>query len=349
VPSTDTYPVPLAPGLTARRLDPDADRAGVVEIVRAYDAVYARGVAAPPEEVVSDLLSSGENLARDAWLVVEGDRAVGFCWFTTEDASAERPIYWFDVYVTPQLPADAGLEFALAAAMLDRAREELAASGAPVAHVDSGCLRDDDRTRAALEAAGLQHVRTLWRMERRLDEGGAADPAVDVVADAAAEAPPAGVTVRLARDEPADRSLLHRLFTTTFAQHWGTAERDEERWWSGLRGGVRLDPTQWWIADIDGVPAAFLMGDASRAPDGGGYLRLLGVLPEARGRGAARQLLRVAFAEHARRGWTWTQLTVDTGNVTGAPQLYGSVGMEPVEVIDLYRLELRRDDGIGPR
>jgi ribosomal protein S18 acetylase RimI-like enzyme len=82
------------------------------------------------------------------------------------------------------------------------------------------------------------------------------------------------------------------------------------------------------------------MGDAGQAADGGGFVKYVGTLAPARGRGVARHLLQVAFAEHARRGWQWTQLTVDTGNDTGATALYRSVGMEPVEVIDLYRLVL---------
>jgi ribosomal protein S18 acetylase RimI-like enzyme len=149
---------------------------------------------------------------------------------------------------------------------------------------------------------------------------------------------PTGVTVRAARDDAHDRALLHRLFTETLAEHWGTAHRPEDEWWGRLRGRVGFDPSQWWIADVDGEPAAFLMADSSRAADGGGYVPLLGVRENARGRGVAKHLLLLAFAEQARRGWEWTQLTVDTGNVTGAPALYASVGMEPVEVIDLYRL-----------
>jgi hypothetical protein len=49
-----------------------------------------------------------------------------------------------------------------------------------------------------------------------------------------------------------------------------------------------------------------------------------------------------AALAQARRGWTWSQLTVDTANVTGAPARYAAVGMNPVEVIDLYRLLLGR-------
>jgi mycothiol synthase len=335
--TTDTFPAHLATGLRARRVDLDADREAVLDLVRAYDARYVQRPQQTPEDIVADLASSGADLARDAWLVTQGDRAVGLGWFTVEDPDPQRPTLWFDVYTRPDLPADAGLEASLVEAMLARCRDELGAGTAADVVVESGCVRGDDRTDGALRAAGFEHERTFWRMERSLRPA-PADPGDS----------PVGVTVRTAHDDARDRALLHRLFDASFAQHWGTVRRSEDEWWERLRGGVGLDPSQWWIADVDGEPSGFLMGDASRAPDGGGFVRYLGVLERARGRGVGKHLLGLAFAEQARRGWEWTQLTLDTGNVTGAPALYASVGMEPVEVIDLYRLVLTGNDSPAP-
>jgi mycothiol synthase len=329
--TTETFPARLAPGLRARRLDLDADRDAVLDLVRAYDRRYVQRPQQTPEEIVADLASSGADLARDAWLVTDGDRTAGLGWFTVEDPGPPRPTLWFDVYARPGLPAHTGLEASLVDAMLARCRDELAAGAAPEAVVRSGCMRGDDGTDAALRGAGFEHERTFWRMERSLR------PAPAEPGEA-----PTGVTVRAARDDAEDRALLHRLFDASFARHWGTVRRSEDEWWERLRGGIGVDPSQWWIAVVAGEPAGFLMGDASRGADGGGYVRYLGVLEQARGRGIAKHLLRLAFAEQARRGWGWTQLTVDTGNVTGAPALYASVGMEPVEVIDLYRRVLTR-------
>jgi ribosomal protein S18 acetylase RimI-like enzyme len=327
--TTVAFPARLAPGLQARRLDLAADRDPVLDLVRAYDARYVQRPQQTPEEIVADLASSGADLGRDAWLVTDGERAAGLGWFTVEDPDPQRPTLWFDVYARPDLPADTALEGSLVEAMLARCRDELAAGSPAEVVVESGCLRGDDRTDGALRTAGFEHERTFWRMERSLRPA-QPDPGN----------PPAGVAVRAAHDDAHDRALLHRLFDDAFAQHWGTVRRSADEWWERLRGGIGLDPSQWWLADVDGEPAGFLMGDASRAADGGGYVRYLGVLERARGRGIAKHLLRLAFAEQARRGWEWTQLTVDTGNVTGAPRLYASVGMEPVEIIDLYRLVL---------
>lgn len=334
----DTFPGELAPGLSARRLDLEADRATVVELIRGIDAVYVGRPSQPPEQVVADLGES-EDLATDAWLVTQpdgdGERAVGLGWFVVEDPGPARPVLWFDVYVAPD-HAGTGLEDALVAAMLDRARRWPRPEGAEAVLVESGCQQADTGTAQALRGAGFTPERTFWRMERPLVES------------LTAPEPPAGVDVRLAADEPADRALIHRLFTQTFDQHWGTVMRPEGEWWERLRAVVGFDPTQWWIAEADGEPVGFLLGDASRANDGGGYVRTLGVTGAARGRGIGRHLLRVAFAEQARRGWRWSQLTVDTGNATGAPRLYESVGMAPIEVIDLYRGVLAADGSLAP-
>ena len=343
---TTTFPARLAAGLLARRLDLVADRGLVLDLVRAYDAAHVRRPVQTPAEVVADLASSGADLGRDAWLVTEGTRAVGLGWFSVEDASARPPVLWCDVYVRPELPAGAGLERALVDAMLERAGEELT-PWTPQAVVESGCVRTDARTDAALRAAGFALERTFWRMEKALAPAPAPGRAAGLGPARPGPARPAGdtagaVVVRAARDAPADRSLLHRLFDAAFIEHWGTVRRGEDEWWQRLRAGVGLDPGQWWVAELAGDPVGFVMGDASRAAGGGGYVRYLGVLPHVRGLGIARRLLAVVFAEQARRGWTWSALTVDTGNPTGAPALYASVGMTPVEVIDLYRRMLAR-------
>ena len=333
-PDDDPFPVALPPGLTARRPALPADAAAVVKLVRSIDAAYVGRPSQPAEQVVADLEESGDDLATDAWVVTAGDRVVGLAWFVVEDPDPQRPVLWFDVYAAPDL-AGAGVEAALVAAMLGRARRWPRPDGVEALLVESGCQHADTGTGAALRAAGFSHERTFWRMERPLD------------ASSAAPEPPPGVTVRQAADEAADRALLHRLFTRTFDEHWGTVLRGEDEWWQRVRALVGFDPAQWWIAEVDGEPAGLLLADASRAAEGGGYIRTLGVTREARGRGIGRHLLQVAFAEQARRGWTWSQLTVDTGNATGAPGLYASVGMEPIEVIDLYRAVLAEDGSLA--
>jgi mycothiol synthase len=95
------------------------------------------------------------------------------------------------------------------------------------------------------------------------------------------------------------------------------------------------------VAYVEGKPAAMLLGDDSFAKDEGyGYVATVGVVPEYRGRGLAKLLLRQAFADDARRGRRGTYLHVDANNTTPALGVYLSVGMHLVLAIDVWRRTL---------
>lgn len=326
----------LPPGHTARppRLEAGdlaaADARAVVERVRRYDTHHLGRCTSPPEQVLAGILAEGAQAAVENVLLVEsaGD-AVAFMAFEAQHADPAAAQLWFDVYVDPACTA--GLEGPLVAAGLDRARAWLAGTGADGAEVRSGAARSDARTAAALAAAGLTHERTFFGMERALQDGDEIVP----------PAPP-GVRVRLVPDDQAGRALVHAVSNQGFRDHWAYVDRDHDDWWRNFLAGREHDPTQWWVAELDGEPVGLCLGDASRGALGSGYVPALTVLPAARGRGVARHLLRVAFAEHRRRGWATSQLSVDSANPTGALQLYQSVGMSPVEVIDIYGARLTR-------
>ena len=78
------------------------------------------------------------------------------------------------------------------------------------------------------------------------------------------------------------------------------------------------------------------MADDRKAEEGRTYIRTLGVIPQARGRGIASWLLSSAFAQAAREGRTSVSLSVDSENPTGAVGLYERVGMRAEQVIDLF-------------
>ncbi|MGH8869520.1 MAG: GNAT family N-acetyltransferase, partial [Actinomycetes bacterium] len=97
------------------------------------------------------------------------------------------------------------------------------------------------------------------------------------------------------------------------------------------------DPTQWFVARVDGEPAGLVMGAEQWVEENGGWVKILGVLPAYRGRGLGRLLLRHAMADMARRGRTRAGLGVDTGNETGALALYESLAFAPVYSSDIWR------------
>jgi ribosomal protein S18 acetylase RimI-like enzyme len=128
------------------------------------------------------------------------------------------------------------------------------------------------------------------------------------------------------------------VLTESFRDHFGSVARPFEQWHETLEVESIFDWPQLTVADLDGRPVAMLLANSGYVEtDNCGYVADIGVLPEARGRGIAKYLLRTAFATDARAGRTGTILHVDTNNTTPALGLYESVGMRPILIIDMWR------------
>lgn len=180
-----------------------------------------------------------------------------------------------------------------------------------------------------IERQGLVPVRRFWRMILDLAEGSARVPE-----------PPAGVTVRVV-DGEADQRDLVRLYNESFADHFGeTVVHEFEDYLPRLMATPGCDPSRWWIAELDGTPVGICLLDDSKLEFDEGYVRTLGVIPQARGRGIARWLLQRAAADTYARGLPGLALTVDGANTTGATRLYESVGFRIRRQIDVFCLPL---------
>lgn len=323
--STASTALPLLTGLpagcTARPVDLDADAGAIRDLVAAFDAAFVPHPSDPPDEVVGLTRGVLEDSGTAVVAVGAGGRLDALASLEVYDPAV--PTLYTDVFVHPG--ADDALPAALLGWALDAARAWRDDAGRPATTLETGVARLDERLVAAAGALGFEHSRVFWRMERPLGPDVATAPPA-----------PSGVTVRPARG-PDDASTVHRLHEAAFAEHYGYHPRDEQTFLKDVLRPVGADRTLWWIAEVDGEPVGYCLGERRElATESGGYVRQLGVLPHARGRGIARHLLLVAFAEHARRGWAWTQLGVDAENHTGATALYRSVGMVPVETVDAF-------------
>ena len=94
---------------------------------------------------------------------------------------------------------------------------------------------------------------------------------------------------------------------------------------------------RWLFARVDGGRAGICQSSGVYRAEGGGWIRNLGVLSQARGRGVGRFLLEHALAAYAADERRWAGLGVDTENVSGALRLYESVGMRPWTQVDAFR------------
>jgi ribosomal protein S18 acetylase RimI-like enzyme len=142
------------------------------------------------------------------------------------------------------------------------------------------------------------------------------------------------------------RRTMHRLVDTAFEDHFGHEPMSYEVWERGASAECS-DPSLYWIATVDGEPAAGLYG--CRLPEVG-YVDSLGTLREFRGRGLGRALLLTAFEEFRRRGVPRVSLAVDAASPTGALGLYESAGMSATYESLRYELPpAARKASRGPR
>jgi len=276
------------------------------------------------EEIRSALSGPGVDLENGVRVALD-DRGTIEGYLATEVDPEGREIL-LDAYSRPGAQASA-IDVLLAHG-LAYARDEVAKLPDPKGWIcGAGAFVEDAMYTSALRRAGFTPVRRFHRM--RIDFDKTARQDVPPLPD--------GTSISVASED--DQRIVHEVLEDAFVEHWRHVRRPFDDWSAFFRNRG-YDASQWWLATVDGAPAAALVGNETLAEVGSSYVGMLGVLPQFRGRGLGRALLLTAFEEAARRGRTSVRLGVDTENGTGAPALYAGVGMSPVETIEAYELPL---------
>jgi ribosomal protein S18 acetylase RimI-like enzyme len=279
------------------------------------DLVTAMGMAEIGESecTLDDVLDDFSQPAYRAWLHEGADgRVDGAVWVSTfpgEDSVIGNVL---------QHPAS-GTD--LLAPLVEVARQQARELDPTLPFHVSSYITSKDRI-AALEAAGGEIVRYFWRMTATLAEG---IPAVVLPSDAA---------IRVIDEaDAADLRAMYDVLETAFAEHFGAAPAAYDEWIRSRSSSGLSDRTLWWLATVDGEPAAALIG---RRMGDLGWIEEVGTLPAYRGRGLARALLLMAFEEFRRLGFAEVGLGVDATNPTGAVRLYESIGMRQSRTMPVY-------------
>ncbi|MFI6035104.1 GNAT family N-acetyltransferase [Streptomyces sp. NPDC051315] len=298
-----------------------ADAPAVTDLLNAIDLIEIGRPETDLHTVEADLKHPEVDLAQDSWLVFDGDRLVayGLLW---DESGGERVDV--DHYVLPDHQEAGRLVFdALEARAVRKAHDNGVTRAVVHLHLNVRPTLDT----GLIRARGWSVVRRYHVLRRSLD------PAADL-----APALPDGVLVRPCATE-ADRLRVHELYQSTFAEHFDFQPRGYEPWLHDIDAGG-LDWSLVWIAGTHDLgDAGFLLARDDR--EAMGWIRSIGVLPEARGRGLAGLLLRHAFAAFAARGRDQVGLGVDTANATGAPELYARHGMTVHYAVDTWEAVLR--------
>jgi ribosomal protein S18 acetylase RimI-like enzyme len=277
---------------------------------------------------VRELLSSKRTPPEtDHWLVESGSGPVAWG-MVTDDYGGEQ--IDLDVFADPRHPGAIGE--LLLDVLLDRVRELARVRENAEVTVGAGVIIGDEPYAAALRARGFVAERRFNRL--RIDfDGGFPVPSA-----------PAGVALE-GFDAGSDRDWAdwHEILFASFADHWGFEEVSFGAWREAIAAEEDPEFARWRFATVDGRRAGICQASGRFVSEGGGWIRYLGVMSYARGRGIGRYLLESALASYAADGRSWAGLGVDTGNVSGALRLYESAGMRPWMQIDAFRRRIRAD------
>jgi mycothiol synthase len=277
----------------------DAD--DILDLMTVCDIARTGEPESTIDEVTADL-SSGSFFSGAV-----DDPAGGLSGYVWVDHPPNHSLVWGDILVRP------GADPELASILLDWLRDRAAGFG-PGLSLHLFAYTNDAARRALLEGAGGTIIRRSYRMVIALDS--AATFEVPELAD--------GIEIRPVTGTDTEMHAMHRVVDTAFLDHFAHESEPYDEWLHRSAGGLCSDLTLWWLATVDGAPAAGLY--SCELPTAG-YVDTLGTLREHRGKGLARALLVTSFAEFQRRGLAKATLGVDATNPTGALALYQSAGM----------------------
>ncbi|MBV9486549.1 MAG: GNAT family N-acetyltransferase [Frankiaceae bacterium] len=277
---------------------PDGD--ALLDLCLARDLAEVGEPNTTHEEIAADLSSP-------TMTTVGIDRPTGglagYAWVEYFDG---HETVWGDVVVRREAAPE------VAGALLDWLRQQ-AAAVAPDRKLWVFTDSREDAKIGLLEAAGGRVIRRYYRM--LVDFTQTPRPPVPDLGP--------GVEIRGIDDSEADLRTVHRIVDTAFTDHFGHEATAYDAWHHSVVSGFCPDLSLFWLATVDGEPAAAVY---SGTLPNHGHVDTLGTLRQFRGRGLARALLLTTFAEFERRGVTRVTLGVDAAN-PNALALYESVGM----------------------
>jgi ribosomal protein S18 acetylase RimI-like enzyme len=295
----------------------------IVDAAEVASVVNARSIAVSgsPSVSVDDILfywnDPERDLTSDDWLVIAADgQIVAFMEFYR---AAPYTVADFDLFVHPDFTG-IGIEQTLIGVIEARAQKDLplAPSGESVTLRTFAPSTDVDRHQLFNEF-GYQHIRD--GLEMLID-----------LQDLQHPRGPDGITVRpLIRDQ--DERAVWETAEAAWVDHWGYNPMPfEEFRYYRIEAIEDFDPTLWHLAmDGDRIAGVALCRASGGGKENTGWVSLLGVRREYRGRGIGLALLQHVFVDFKHRGYEHVALGVDASSLTGADRLYRRAGMREVK------------------
>lgn len=204
--------------------------------------------------------------------------------------------------------------------------------------VRTGADNQDKYKIGLLEGFGMELIRHFYEMTIEFEQ----DPIQPVIPD--------GLIIRPYRQEE-ELEGVALAYQDSFKDHFGFVEEPIEKLMEGVRYMIEKDPHYdadvWFVAmDGDEIAGVSLCVPKVTEDPKMGYVNVLGVRRQWRGRGLGLALLQYSFVELHKRGAKRVGLGVDASSLTGATRLYQKAGMSVTRQFDAYRKILREGEDI---
>jgi ribosomal protein S18 acetylase RimI-like enzyme len=316
----------LPDGYLVRPPRPDEDGPAVVEVWNSDSMAWNGTATSSLDWVCAPWRADGVDLDRDFGVVASASGEI-VAYFFLETEPPHDNVFALGGVAASHHGRGLGTAIVVEIERRAAALVDLAPAGSKVT-LSMGSLADEPRVGAIFAAHGYVEVRRFLTME--IEFGGPPTPA----------SAPAGVVLQPL--EPGQEAAVHTCLTAAFRDHWGGGMDSEDRFLQRHVLGEVFRPELWRLAWQDGRLVGALVGEpvAVQRPDYG-YVALIGVPPEERGRGIGEALLRSAFEGFAAIGRRGAFLIVDSESTTGATRLYERVGMRPEPQYATWRKTLR--------
>ncbi|MEY4558136.1 MAG: hypothetical protein RL024_294 [Actinomycetota bacterium] len=286
------------------RVATQKDAQELLSVCNSHELRIDPGFEEMPLSEITEFLNGYEEPAHTLVLDDGGIKAVMFIQSSTPRNRVEPDIFTVGTKAHTKELFDAGFEW------LRQNRKGF--------DVRTFCNKLDSELLALFEQSGLSFNRDYYKMIKDPIQQGFPQLPQDVTVEAV--------------DLEDESKTLHMLETESFSGHFGYIALGHDNWLAEKVAEPQLDRKGIFIAKVKGEPAGLLISSDARSDVSGGWVDKLGVLEKFRGLGLGKLLLQWGIAHAAEKGYKTVGLGADTGNESGALQLYENQGFKTTVV-----------------
>ena len=292
--------------ITSTRFSTQADAQAIADLVNAHELSVDPATGVMSAESALDFMTGYVDPTVTHLLSIDGES--GFSALVNLHPDAVRARFFPDIYAMPHLTNVEDLALWTI---------ELAEAEQPDWPMWPGVNFLDSRLQAGWAEHGFEFLRRYFTMRMPTSTVASIRQVTDVQIRA------------IDISDPDHVATWHALHQESFSKHFGFAPRNIDKWRELIFGESSLDPNGVFVAFKNGIAVGYCQCNDEYAEEKKGQIASLGVVQEHQGTGIGEALLQVSITYCAAKGYETVELSVDTGNESGALKLYEKVGFTP--------------------